>query len=356
MPEQPQLSEFEQLVAQLAPILQDVPLAELTEEGIRFLVSETGLDRQRIEFLAQAARLARDTDLPTEVFNGLARRGLPLDLEALLAKDLTELRHSLESAIDANIIPARLRASLNEIMERLEQLRLERGTVVTYEFFGQFLNQQTSAPLAGYTVHAFDLDAGPEPKDLGFDITNTTELFTVTHTAPRLEGADAGGENAPARELRLHIVDPNGEEIHQTEVQAKVGESQVVEIRVPVPEVPEPPSPSLQELDSTLQLQLPPALLTHLANQGIRTLGDILKVGSISRIENLPVPPNHPHRPGFRGTCQPQHLVGRYPGQPGETWRTSPTDHTSVAGHDNNAICTRTTTPAYRRYHHGYPH
>ena len=215
------------------------------------------------------------------------------------AKDLTELRHALESAIHANIIPARLCDSLDKIMERLEQLRLERGTMVTYALFGQFLNQETSAPLAGYTVRAFDLDAGPEPKDLGFDITNATGLFTVTYTAPRLEGPNAEGENAPTRRLRLYIIAPKGKEIDQTEGHAKVGESQVVEIRVPVPEVPEPLSPSLQELDSTLPLQFPPEWLAHLANQGIRTLGDILKVGSISRIGKPSGTPKSPPPSGL---------------------------------------------------------
>ena len=81
--EQPQLSEYEQLLAQLTPILQEVPLAELTEEDIDFLAGETGLDRRRIEFLAQAARLARETDLPTEVFYGFARQGLPAGARSL---------------------------------------------------------------------------------------------------------------------------------------------------------------------------------------------------------------------------------------------------------------------------------
>ena len=179
-------------------------------------------------------------------------------------------------------------------MERLEQLRLERGTVVSYTFFGQLLDQETSAPLSGFTVSAFDLDAGPEPKELGFDITNVTGLFTVIYTAPRLEVLDGAGENVPVRRLRLHIIDPKGEEIHRTEVQPKIGEAQVVEIRVPVPEVPEPPSPSLQELDTTLQLQLPPELLAHLADKGIQDLKDIREAGGISRIKGLPVSPDHP--------------------------------------------------------------
>ena len=47
--EQPQPSEYEQLLMDLSPVLQDIPLADLTEEDIDFLAGDTEIDKQRIE-------------------------------------------------------------------------------------------------------------------------------------------------------------------------------------------------------------------------------------------------------------------------------------------------------------------
>ena len=97
----------------------------MTAEDVAFLSGETGLDARHITFFAEAARLSQKTELEPEVFYGFARENLPTDLPSLLAQHPQVLRLALERALDANIIPLRLRASLDSILERLRRLVVE---------------------------------------------------------------------------------------------------------------------------------------------------------------------------------------------------------------------------------------
>lgn len=288
---EPRISEFEHLVADLTPVLANVLLADLTEADVAFLVGDTKIDRQRLLFLVQAAGLSRETNVLTEVFYGFARKGLTLELESLLNRPREVLRNALEAAIAENIIPARLRDSLDEIIKGLEELRFETGLDETFEFFGRLRDEKTERPLVGFTVRAFDLDA-PDPTVLGHDIANAEGLFLITYTAPRPPQPEEGEEpQVVTRRLRLHIVDPQGEEIHQAEIRAKAGVDEVTEIRVPVPEVPDT-SATVTEIAGTTE-EFPAELLSHLAENNIRTLDDIRKRGGLSRLDGLPVAADH---------------------------------------------------------------
>ena len=160
--EEPQLSEVERVEAAVDQVREDVQYPDFTDEDITFLARETQIERQHIEFLSQAAKHSLETGLPTKAFYGWARQGLSLDMENLLAQPSERPRTALETAIDEDIIPARLRESLDGIMSRLEQLKFERGFLVAREVIGQLLNEETEEPLAGFTVRAFDLDAEGE--------------------------------------------------------------------------------------------------------------------------------------------------------------------------------------------------
>src|SRR4051812_282770 len=80
-------SEYELLLEELAPVLQDMSPADLTEDkehqDVTFLSNETGIDPERIVFLILAHRLARETEsspeteLSPEVFYGFLRQNLP---------------------------------------------------------------------------------------------------------------------------------------------------------------------------------------------------------------------------------------------------------------------------------------
>ena len=142
-------SEYEQLIAKLKPNLQNVPLHELTETQIDFLVDVTGQDRQHIAWLVQAAKLEHEarlltdtvlgiktqaqrpappaSSIPTEVFYGCFRRGLPVDLNSLLQRPTLELIAEIRESIEANIVPRVLLDRLDVIEAALNQLRAARS-------------------------------------------------------------------------------------------------------------------------------------------------------------------------------------------------------------------------------------
>ncbi len=303
MPEEPQLSEYEYLVADLAPILQDLSPTELTEEDIDFLVKETGADPDRVKLLIKAAGLAVETNLPTEVFYGFARRDLPLELQALRDQDFETLRDALLKAIEQNIIPAGLKQSLDNILTHLKEPREEqvyRETVLR-TFVGRLLAEESGEPLVGYTVRAFDLEAGDAPLALGYEDTDSSGQFAFVYRTFREAAAEAAAgaareagarrdddEGGSRHRLRLNIFDPQGAEIRETVVAARPDRPDVVEIRVPVPAAPETPSPSLDDLAEAISLELPAQLGAALAESDIRTLADIRRQGGLRHIEGLP--------------------------------------------------------------------
>ncbi|KAF5437921.1 Peptidoglycan-binding (PGRP) domain of peptidoglycan hydrolases-containing protein, partial [Candidatus Methanophagaceae archaeon] len=152
-------SEYEQLLAEITPVLENVSLTELRKEDISFLSSETGLVSQHIEFLALASKRAQETDLPAEIFYGFARQDLPTSLSALLEQDHQVLRQALETALTENIIPQRLESSLEEIIAQLQQLIIDqevkgetsRGALVKTSPF--LMDQQRKVFAGAYAQH-----------------------------------------------------------------------------------------------------------------------------------------------------------------------------------------------------------
>src|SRR3989440_2077256 len=147
-------SEYERLILELIPLLEDVEIAGVErptlidkiadlkeDEGhqeITFLAGETGKDPQHISFLVQAAVLAKETGgaldgstkinsvLP-EAFYGLFRQNLPTDFPSLLAYPSQVLRGALENALRANIIPAKLSNQIDSIIEGLKEQAVEQA-------------------------------------------------------------------------------------------------------------------------------------------------------------------------------------------------------------------------------------
>lgn len=131
------LSEFETLLRELDPVLQGVPLRELTEEDITFLANDTGIERQRILWLRESAKLedaAKFVDpdihahvayriIPTAVFYGWSRQGLPLDRNELLNHPSNTLIAALKKSVEDNIVPANLTEHLDQIRNTLDHVR-----------------------------------------------------------------------------------------------------------------------------------------------------------------------------------------------------------------------------------------
>lgn len=120
----PPLSEYENLIAALSPLLEEVPLADLTEADITFLSGDTGIAPQRIRYLVQTARLTLSTELPAEILYGLARQNLPLTLPELLTQSPITLRQALETALRENLIPVHLQSELDNTLQRLQELAI----------------------------------------------------------------------------------------------------------------------------------------------------------------------------------------------------------------------------------------
>lgn len=269
-----------------------IELVELTEQDIEFLAQETGHSRQRLEFLRLAAQLTEETGVPAEAFYGWFRLGFPQELAQLLAIELERLQEGLEQAIEENIIPERLRESLDEILAGVAELQRElraqvEATYLSHQVVGRLLNETTGAPMAGVTVRGFDLDANPA-QELSYDISNGQGLFGLVYTTPPDGAPDENG-----RRLRLHILDRTGEDLHQTE-QLFLNHDRVLDIPVPLSAGSEPSSPRLAELGPTIGMDLPAPLVQALGEHGIHTLADARRTGGLSLLEGLPVDPGHP--------------------------------------------------------------
>ena len=115
-------SEYEQLLTEITPVLENVPLTELNEKDISFLSSETGLVSRHIEFLALASKRAQETELPPETFYGFARHDFSIaTLEDIFRQERHTLHNALITALAGNIIPERLRASIDSILDQLNE-------------------------------------------------------------------------------------------------------------------------------------------------------------------------------------------------------------------------------------------
>ena len=125
------ISEYEQILIEVTPLMQGVTWSQINEnketQDISFITSETGLSREKIDYLVIANKLAQTTKLPAESFYGLFRSNLPTDLDALLLKSIREYRQALEIALQKSIIPFKVRRELDRIIEGLRQLKLERA-------------------------------------------------------------------------------------------------------------------------------------------------------------------------------------------------------------------------------------
>lgn len=148
-------SEYEQLVAELTPLLEGMTFAELKEDeqtqNITFLSGETGVEPQLITFLSLAHRLAQQTKrVPPEAFYGLVRQNLPTDLPALIVQDTAVLRRALQASLHDNIIPARVGKDMGKILRRLRGRRKFRSKDI--RLIAICIGAAASVVIAGHLV------------------------------------------------------------------------------------------------------------------------------------------------------------------------------------------------------------
>ncbi len=125
------LSEYEQLVSELTPLLHDFALDELTEDDehqdVTFLSGETGQDPESIAFLILAHRLFQETHVPAEVFYGMFRQGLPTQLPALLVQSPDVQRQALVRSAEDNIIPLLFADEADTVLEHFKTLAVREA-------------------------------------------------------------------------------------------------------------------------------------------------------------------------------------------------------------------------------------
>ncbi|MEQ1742475.1 MAG: neuraminidase-like domain-containing protein [Candidatus Nitrotoga sp.] len=161
------LSEFERHVAQIRPLLQELPFADLKEADIDFLAEESGIEPVQIAFLVVAHQHSTVTRIAPEIFYGLFRQDLPSHLPALLLQTLRALRGALVASIDDAFIPLLADAAIDAAIAALKRqmseqlLRDPGGSEVAPRLLrAAGLNpEEQDAFLAAYLAHEGDIEA-----------------------------------------------------------------------------------------------------------------------------------------------------------------------------------------------------
>lgn len=289
-------SEYERLLAAIAPVIDTLPPAELTEADVAFLINELSIEQQpdaqqRLQWIRRSALLAVQTDLPIEAFYGWGRKDrparfseltglslevLPSVLKKLLSLPDDDLRQALREAITEDIIPTFIRERVDDMVRRLK-----RRDQVLRSVTAQLQDQDTGSPLAGYSVTTFDVAAAGENR--GLDLTDQEGRFSFEFYVPKEVAADA-----PPREFRLEIHRPNGEKLEDGRVSVQLNKLQAAVITVPL-NVPKPELFKQQEEFKTVLLDVPSDLKVHLTEQlHLKTLADIRRMGGLHQLRDLP--------------------------------------------------------------------
>jgi hypothetical protein len=295
VPRESGTSEYDQLIALIAPVVQDLPLIALSDEDVVFLINELGLEQQRevqqrIEWLRWSALLAQETNVPVEAFYGWARTGLPdlwtelptLDDDVRRGEALTKLLDQLAAtqvevlvahllrAVEERIIPARIRERASAIARTIR-----RRTQQEYLLRLRLELAPTGEPLIGYTVTTFDADANN--RDLGTDVTDTLGEFVVAYFA----GDDIRGVE---RSLRFRVRGPAIAEAIELTEHVRPDATGPVSIRLSLPAA----QPTLRQLRGNGHIDVPDAVLEILEHKhGIRSFADIRRRGGLSRIAEV---------------------------------------------------------------------
>ena len=124
-------SEYEQLVTLLEPRLRGLRFSELGEDDkhqdVSFISGNTGADPRQVALLIAANRLSVRTAIPVELYYGLFRNDLSVDLPSLMIQDPDVLRRALERAVADNIIPDRFGDEIDELPARFKELVVEEA-------------------------------------------------------------------------------------------------------------------------------------------------------------------------------------------------------------------------------------
>ncbi|WP_437991268.1 neuraminidase-like domain-containing protein [Sorangium sp. So ce145] len=116
------ISEYERLMAAVAPTLGALELKNLDEDRLALAACSAGVDRRMLELAAAAARMAEGTSIDPKIFYGLLRWGLPAERPALLSRGLPTLREALTWATEERVIPWMLPADIDAVLAQFKPL------------------------------------------------------------------------------------------------------------------------------------------------------------------------------------------------------------------------------------------
>ena len=273
----PDLSELEQLQADLEPIRENTPYADFTDEDIRFLVQELADNnaeqatlQQRLDFLRIAARHEQAVGILLAAFYGWLRQSLPTDLAALLDIPTIRLQTALEAAIREAIIPD-ISAQISEILDAIRSTRIEQGRLIRHRFVARLINAETSRPLGNILADVTDLDAEPDDQDNGLVDIDGQGILVLDFMLP----ADAPTDTS--RRLQLILRDEE-RTLATIEINAVAGQDEVAEIQVNV-------EPTAEEQTPISDLASAP-LSARLRDRGITTIEDLLSNPNPDEDEN----------------------------------------------------------------------
>jgi hypothetical protein len=166
-------SEFERHVEAVTPLLESVALANLTDDDVRFLAGETGIDRLHLAFLATAHQHAATTRISPEAFYAVFRQGLPSTLPALSLQTPKALEAALTAALDARITPAALRGQTDDIVAAFTRLRSER-----------FVRDAAAAPVRILSAAGLSVEQQDAVLDLWLGRDSDAGFWTALRASP----------------------------------------------------------------------------------------------------------------------------------------------------------------------------
>jgi hypothetical protein len=74
------------------------------------------------------------------------------------------------------------RASMMASLRRSRRPRAMPAAVIVHKLPAQLRDRASGAPLGGFTIHTFDLDAPGAPKSLGYTTTDAEGMFLIAYT------------------------------------------------------------------------------------------------------------------------------------------------------------------------------
>jgi hypothetical protein len=123
-------SEYEDYTNQLAPAIDSIPVAQLTDADLGFLTRETGIPIGHLRFLRLDAQYASNYQIDAAGCYGLFRQGLPTAIHQLAAIPPARLTELLKKSIDERIVPSALSNRVTAIVDRLASLAGSTGPVI----------------------------------------------------------------------------------------------------------------------------------------------------------------------------------------------------------------------------------